>query len=120
MNSFSIALLCVSFGLRISEALALQRADVDWLNGSLRVERAIVNQQVDEVKTPESQQSFYTGDFGRAEIVEASYPVLGGRDWMFPSPTQLGRLPWSYDQVWLVYQKAAKAAALSVVLEPTP
>jgi len=29
---------------------------------------------------------------------------------MFASPVQLGRLPWSYDQVWRVYQKAAKAA----------
>ncbi len=31
---------------------------------------------------------------------------------MFASPAQLGRLPWSYDQVWRVYQKAAKAAGL--------
>jgi len=33
-------------------------------------------------------------------------------DWMFASPVQLGRLPWSYDQVWRVYQKAAKAAGI--------
>ena len=26
---------------------------------------------------------------------------------MFASPAQIGRLPWSYDQVWRVYQKAA-------------
>ena len=33
-------------------------------------------------------------------------------DWMFASPSQLGRLPWSYDQVWRVYQKAATAAEI--------
>ena len=26
---------------------------------------------------------------------------------MFASPDQLGRLPWSYNQVWRMYQKAA-------------
>ena len=47
----TIALLCVSFGLRISEALALNWADVDWLNSRLRVERGIVCQVVDDVKS---------------------------------------------------------------------
>lgn len=110
----TIALLCVSFGLRISEALALQWADVGWLNGRLRVERAIVNQQLDQVKTPESQQSLCTA----AEILDAlklwkqTTQFSAPEDWMFASPAQLGRLPWSYDQVWRKYQKAAKAAGL--------
>jgi integrase len=50
-----MALLCVSFGLRISEALAFKWSDVDWLNGRLKVERPIVCQIVDDVKIPESQ-----------------------------------------------------------------
>lgn len=33
-------------------------------------------------------------------------------DWIFASSFQLGRLPWSYDQVWRIYQKAAKAAGI--------
>jgi integrase len=33
-------------------------------------------------------------------------------DWLFASPVQLGRLPWSYDQVWRVYQKAAGNAGI--------
>ena len=33
-------------------------------------------------------------------------------DWMFASPSQLGRLPWSNDQVWRVYQKAATAGGI--------
>jgi integrase len=47
----TIALVCVCFGLRISEALTLRWSDVDWLNGKLHVERGIVRQQVDDVKT---------------------------------------------------------------------
>lgn len=110
----TMALLCVSFGLRISEALALKWADVDWLNSRLRVERAIVNQKVDDVKTPESQQSLPAA----AEILNVlklwkqSTEFPAPEDWMFASPVQLGRLPWSYDQVWRMYQKAAVAAGL--------
>ena len=36
-------------------------------------------------------------------------------EWMFASPVQLGRLPWSYDQVWRVYQKAAANAQIGKI-----
>lgn len=47
----SMALVCICFGLRISECMALRWSDVDWLNGLIRVERRIVEQIVDDVKT---------------------------------------------------------------------
>ena len=47
----TMALVCICFGLRISECLALRWSDVDWLNGLLRVERGIVEQEVDDAKT---------------------------------------------------------------------
>ena len=47
----TIALVCVCFGLRVSECLALKWSDVDWLHGKLSLERAIVRQRVDAVKT---------------------------------------------------------------------
>ena len=50
----TVALLCCCLGLRISECLGLKWCDVDWLNSTLRVERGIVSQRVDEVKTTES------------------------------------------------------------------
>ena len=53
----TIALVCVCFGLRISECLALRWSDVDWLNSRLRVERGIVERNVDDVKTEESRRS---------------------------------------------------------------
>jgi integrase len=88
----TMALLCVCFGLRISEALVLKWGDVDWLD-KLRVERGIVAQITDDVKTPESRLS-------------------DAEDWLFASPAQLGRLPWSYDQVWRMYQKAGAKAGI--------
>src|SRR6266849_2401057 len=47
----TIALICVCFGLRISECLALKWSDVDWFNGKLSIERGIVRQRVDDAKT---------------------------------------------------------------------
>ncbi|HWR13529.1 MAG TPA: site-specific integrase [Terriglobales bacterium] len=110
----TIAILCVSLGLRISEALALKWADFDWNGSRLQIERGIVCQNVDEVKTDESGKQMPIAEELLAELKvwhEATdFPDPG--DWVFASPVQLGRLPWSYDQIWRVYQKAAKAAGI--------
>ena len=52
----TIALVCVSFGLRISEALALKWSDVDWLNSKLSISRGIVRQRVGDTKTAYSER----------------------------------------------------------------
>jgi integrase len=110
----TIALLCVCFGLRISEALALKWRDVDWLNGKLTIERGIVCQIVDEVKTPESQRSLHVDSemLGVLRRWKQASQFSAPEDWIFASPVQYGRLPWSYDQVWRVYQKAAGEAGI--------
>jgi len=110
----TIALLCVCLGLRISECLALRWSDVDWLNGKLRVERGIVCQQVDDVKTAESRKDLVVaGELLKAlQTWKQTSQFSSSEDWMFGSPVQLGRLPWSYDQIWRVYQKAATAAGI--------
>jgi len=46
----TMAHICVCFGLRISETLALRWGDADWLNRRLRVERGIVCQKVDDAR----------------------------------------------------------------------
>jgi integrase len=109
-----MALLCVCFGLRISEALALRWSDVDWLEGKLKVERGIVCQQVDDVKTSESRRSLHIDAdmLDTLKLWKQSTQFFGPDDWMFASPAQLGRLPWSYDQVWRMYQKAGAKAGI--------
>lgn len=109
-----MALLCVCLGLRISECLALKWSDVDWLNSKLRVERGIVCQQVDDVKSEESRKQL-TIDRELLTALQSwkhSAQFSAAEDWVFASSVQLGRLPWSYDQVWRVYQKAAQAAGI--------
>ena len=106
----TVALLCCCLGLRISECLALKWSDVDWLNGLLLIERGIVCQRVDDVKTSESRKQLVIA----VELLNAlktwkqtsQFPAP--QDWVFASPYKLRRLPWSYDQVWRVYQKAGK------------
>jgi len=110
------AVLCVSLGLRISECLALKWSDVDWLNGTLLVERGIVTGRVDETKTEGSRRALTLA----AEILvilrawKMSTQFGDANDWIFASPTQLGRLPWSYPWTWKRFQDAATAAGLEV------
>jgi integrase len=110
----TMALICVCFGLRISETLALRWGDVDWLNRRLRVERGIVCQKVDDVKTAESRRPLHI-DREMLEVLKLCKQTTqfsANEDWMFASPVQLGRLPWSYDQVWRMYQKGGAKAGI--------
>ena len=110
----TIALLCVCLGLRISECLALKWSDVDWLNSKLLVERGIVCQQVDDVKSEESRKQLMIDRelLTALKTLKQSAQFSAQEDWIFASPYQLGRLPWSYDQAYRVYQKAAEAAGI--------
>ena len=110
----TMALLCVCFGLRISECLALRWSDVDWLNGKLCVERGIVRQHVDDVKTTESrkQMSAASSLLEVLKLWNQTSQFSAQEDWIFASPLQLGRLPWSYPRVWSAFQKAASDAGI--------
>ncbi len=106
----TIALMCVCFGLRISECLALRWSDIDWLNAQLRVERGIVEQTVDDVKTDESRKSFAVADELLERLKEwrraTDFPADG--DWIFASPLKIGRLPYSYTGFWRELDRAGK------------
>jgi integrase len=112
-----LALMCVCFGLRISEALALKWSDVGWLNGTLRVERGIVQQIVDDVKTDDPRKTLtISGDL--LTVLKAwkqSTQFSANEDWIFASPFQIGRLPWSYTGVKEELQRAADAANLGQI-----
>jgi integrase len=113
----TMALLCCCLGLRISECLGLKWCDVDWLKGTLRVDRGIVCQEVDDVKTTESRKQLAIAR-ELQELLKTwkqTTQFSAPDDWMFASPVQLGRLPWSYDQVSRMYQKAAAKAGIGRV-----
>ena len=113
----TMALLCVCFGLRISECLALRWSDVDWLNGRLRVERGIVCQKVDDVKTSESRRALHIDSemLNVLKLWKQTTQFSENEDWMFASPVQIGHLPWSYDQVRRMYQKAGAKAGIGAL-----
>jgi integrase len=113
----TIALVCVCFGLRISEALALKWCDVDWLNGKLSVERGIVRQRVDDVKTETSHKTITITQTMIAALKtwKQTTQFSAHEDWIFASPARLGRWPWSADSVNDAYNKAASVAAIAHV-----
>jgi|ERR1700733_7861573 len=113
----TIALVCVCFGLRISEALALKWSDVDWLNGKLSVQRGIVRQRVDDVKTETSHEAITITQtmIEALKLWKQTTRFSAQEDWIFASPSQLGRLPWSADSVNDAYKKAASAAGIAYV-----
>jgi integrase len=110
----TMALLCVCLGLRISEALALRWADVDWLASHLSVQRGIVEQVVADVKTEGSARTFNLTSnlLDRLKSCKQRSDFSGAEDWIFASPIKLGRLPYSYTGVWRELVRAAEAAKI--------
>ncbi len=113
----TISLLSICLGLRISEALGLRWSDVDWLGSSIMIQRGVVNQRVDSVKTTESKRRLELS----AEVLtllkewRAQSEFREPGDWIFASPYKVGRLPWSYTAVLTNLKAAAKRADLGVV-----
>ena len=90
----TIALVCVCIGLRISEALALKWSAVDRLNGKLNIERGIVRQTVDDVKSEESRKQMAI-DSSLIDVLKRwkqTTQFSAQEDWIFASPVLLGRL----------------------------
>jgi integrase len=110
----TIALVCVCFGLRISECLGLKWCDVDWLGSKLRVERGIVRQRVGDVKTIYSGRTMSI-DAEMLAVLKAwkqTTQFAFESDWMFASPSKIGRLPVSYPWVWQMFQKAGTGSGI--------
>lgn len=89
-------------------------ADYFVLLQKANLKHAIVAQKVDDVKTSESRKRLVVASelLAAVHAWRQSSRFSAPSDWMFASPHQLGRLPWSYDQVWRVYQKAGKDAGI--------
>ncbi len=110
----TMLLLSVSFGLRISELLALKWRDIDWLNKTLRIERGIVRQTLDEVKTVCSARALSVADelLETLKVWRQSTEFAAADDWLFASPAKLGRQPFSYTHVLSTIGEAASKAGI--------
>ena len=110
----TMALVSVCLGLRVSELLGLQWRDVDWLNAKLNVERGIVKQIVDDVKTDSSRKSLAI-DKELLEILKLwkqQTDFSTDEDWIFATPLKLGHLPYSYTGFWRELERASAVAGI--------
>lgn len=117
----TFVLIAVSFGLRISEVLGLKWQDVNWLEKTINIERGVVKQIVDDVKSRHSAKTMVIDD----ELLEVlkhwrqTTQFSASDDWIFASPVKLGRQPLSYMGVWRALSDAAKRAGLGHVSSHT-
>ncbi len=113
----TVAIICACFGLRISECLGLKWGDVNWFDATLSIQRGVVRSRIDDCKTVGSEQSLFTSP-EMLDVLKAWRQITrfaSESDWVFASPSRLGRLPWSADSVNDAYKKAATAAGIGHV-----
>jgi integrase len=110
----TMVLVCICCGLRISEALALRWADMDWLGSRLSIRRGIVEQKVAELKTEGSAKTFVIAVelLQHLKLWKQCSRFSAESDWIFASPLKLGRLPYSYTGVWRELVRAADLAGV--------
>ena len=110
----TLAIVSACLGLRVSEALGLRWSDIDWLGGTVTIERAVVRQHVDDTKNDGSRQTFTLAP----ELLESlkawrqatQFPKSDS--WLFASSVQIGRKPISYTEVRRELRRAAAAAGI--------
>lgn len=117
----TMLLLAVSFGLRISEVLGLKWKDVNWLDKTISIERGVVKQIVDDVKSSCSARTMACAD----ELLDIlkhwrqTTQFSAVEDWVFASAYKLGRQPLGYTFVWENLGNAAKDAGIGHISSHT-
>jgi integrase len=98
----TMAMVGVCLGLRWSEIVGLQWQDIDWLNGELRLQRAVVKQIEDEVKTVHSSKPLALDPriLELLKLHKQNSVFTEPSDWVFASPLNNGKLPRSYTPFW--------------------
>ena len=98
----TMATVAVCLGLRWSELVGLQWQDIDWLSGELRLQRAVVKQIEDEVKTIHSSKPLALDPriLNLLKLHKQSSIFTAPGDWVFASPVKHGKLPRSYTSFW--------------------
>ncbi len=113
----TMATVGVCLGLRWSEIVGLQWQDLDWLNGELRLQRAVVKQIEDEVKTVHSSKPMALDsrilDLLKQHKQSSVFTEPG--DWVFASPEKHGKLPRSYTSFWEKLGRSCQDAGIKHV-----
>ena len=110
----TMVIVTLSSGLRISETRGLQWKDIDWLAKTVTLERGVVKQDVDDVKTEDSARTMPLADGVVAVLTQWKQVTQFARpdDWIFASPWRLGRQPVCYSWIWENLSVAGKVAGI--------
>jgi integrase len=110
----TMVIVTLSSGLRISETRGLQWKDIDWLAKTVTLERGVVKQDVDDVKTEDSARTMPLADGVVAVLTHWKQVSQFARpdDWIFASPWKLGRQPVCYSWIWENLSIAGKTAGI--------
>ncbi len=113
----TMAIVGVCLGLRWSELVGLKWQDIDWLNGELRLQRAVVKQIEDVVKTVHSGKplALDTRILDVLKQDKQSSVFTDRQDWVFASPEKNGKLPRSYTSFWEKLGRACQDAGIKHV-----
>lgn len=110
----TMVIVTISSGLRISETRGLQWGDIDWLSKTVTLERGVVKQVVDDVKTEDSARTMPLTDEVIAVLTRWKQvsDFTAPHDWVFASPWKLGRQTVSYSWIWRGLSRAGKCAGI--------
>jgi integrase len=91
--------------------------DVDWLGKTICIERGVVKQIVDDVKSTRSAKTMAVADemIVVLKLWKQATQFPTSEDWVFASPVKLGRQPLSYTHVWYALDRAATQAGIGHV-----
>jgi len=92
----------------------VQWKDIDWFGKSINLERGVVAQIVDDVKTEASRRGMPVSD-DLLELLKqwkAVSQFSGSEDWVFASPWKLGQQPICYTHIWESLDSASRKAGL--------
>ena len=108
----TLVLLAAATGLRVSELLGIQWADVDFENLELSVTRSIWHQKIGECKTEASAKPVPLDGYMAEDLLQwrkkSPYPMQ--EDWVFASPTMKGEQPYWPDNLMKRYIKPVAKA----------
>jgi integrase len=107
----------IGFGSLVLLAAAVLHSFAYRLRSKLTVQRGIVDQKVDDVKTDGSHRTMPI-DADVLEIMKVwkqKSQFSQPDDWMFASPVKIGLLPVSYPWIWKSFQNAAAKAGIGSV-----
>lgn len=108
----TMVIVAMGLGLRCSELIALKWSDFDWNKGEVLIQRGMVSNRVDTVKTIYSKKSLPIHPELAACILRwRDLNKFKDSEWVWPSPMKAGELPlhgWKTQQ-WKLSPAAIKA-----------